>query len=243
MHLSNGDLHFEISSTGARGVILQKGSTHFLYPQEFIDKGDDIVLRGGMHICSPIFGSPEGKGIFSKAPQHGELRNLQWKGNATSQNKSSGICYSYKYIEWGADLLYSVSYFLDNNQLTVYANVANYGAEPTIIELGWHPYFNSPNGGVVKFLNSKNPNIIIDKASGPEIFPASDRIAIELTGIGAVTMELGDGFNKGYVCVWTDWRRKYFCVEPLLSYKKYSKGVTILPNKNFLAKFVMVFED
>jgi galactose mutarotase-like enzyme len=241
--MNDDNLHIETSSTGAKINTLQIGSKHFFYPQQFIDKDAGIVLRGGMHICSPVFGSPEGKGIFSQAPQHGELRDYPWEGHATSKVKPKSICYSNLYTEWGTNLLYSVRYLLESNQLTVYTDIRNCGSETNDIELGWHPYLNSPKGGVVKFSGRETPDIVINEAYGPNVFPACDRIEIELNGIGTVTMELEDGFNTGFVCIWTDWRRKYFCVEPLLSYKKHSKGIAVAPGKNVLTKFVMTFRD
>lgn len=244
MQMNNGVLNLETSQTGARIHTLQKGSKHFFYPQQYIDKDDGIVMRGGMHICSPIFGSPEGKGIFSQAPQHGELRDFSWEGHATSKIKPTGICYSNLYTEWGTNLLYSVSYFLEENRLTTYTDIRNWGSEPNDVELGWHPYFNAPNGGNVLFENTEFPSISIGEAHDPShITPACENITIFLPGIGRVTMLLEDGFKDGYVCVWTDWRRKYFCVEPLLTYKDYSKGVTVVPKKNVLAKFTMIFDD
>lgn len=242
MYINSDNLHIETSQTGARINTLQIGSKHFFYPQQFIEKGEGTVSRGGMHICSPIFGSPKGKGIFSQASQHGELRDCRWKGHA-SQIKPTCICYSNQYTEWGTELLYSVSYFLEANSLTTYADIRNWGSKSNDIELGWHPYFNAPNGGTIIFMNSGIPNIVIDKVYGPNVFPACSHIVIELPSIGRVTMLLEDGFKDGYICVWTDWRRKYFCVEPLLTYKKYSKGVTVAPKKSVLAKFTMIFDD
>ena len=244
MQLSNGVLYLETSQTGARINTLQLGSKHFFYPQQYIDKDDGIVLRGGMHICSPIFGSPEGKGIFSRAPQHGELRDFIWEGHATSETNPTGICYSYHYIKWGGvNLEYFVSYFLDENRLTTYTDIRNQGSMPINVELGWHPYFNSPDGGKLVFPKKKKTVIPLNGAYGPEIFPASDKIAIELWGIGKVILLLEDGHKNGYVCVWTDWRRNYFCVEPLLTYKDYSQGVKLASGKNILAKFTMIFDD
>lgn len=243
MYLNNDNLHIETSQSGAKINTLQIGSKHFFYPQQFIDKDRGIVSRGGMHICSPIFGSPEGKGIFSQAPQHGELRDCLWKGHANSKVKPTCAYYSNLYTKWEAKLQYCVHYFLKKNSLVTYTDIMNQELKPNDIELGWHPYFNAPNGGTIIFVNSKIPNIVISEAYGPNVFPACECIVIELPDIGKVTMLLEDGFKDGYVCVWTDWRRKYFCVEPLLTYKKHSKGVTINSKQNVLAKFTMIFDD
>lgn len=245
MYMNNDNLHIETSQTGARINTLQIGSKHFFYPQQFIEKDAGIVMRGGMHICSPIFGSPEGKGIFFQAPQHGELRDFHWEGHATSNIKPPGVCYSNFYTEWGTNLRYFVSYFLEKNRLTTYTDIRNFGSDINDVELGWHPYFNAPNGGEVLLVNSKPEikPIKINEAYGPKVFPACNTIIVVLHGIGMVTILLEDGFRDGYVCVWTDWRRKYLCVEPLLTYKNYSKGVTLSPEKNTLAKFTMIFDD
>ena len=245
MYMNDEDLHLETSETGARILTLQKGSKHFFYPQQFVKKDDGIVGRGGMHICSPVFGPAKGKGIFSEAPQHGELRDFFWTSNATSNISPTGICFWNKYTEWDSDLMYMVSYFLTKNKLDVYTSIKNHKSEPTPIELGWHPYFNAPYGGTIWFSDSKIPDINIYEAYGPKVFPACKNIVIGLNGIGTVRMELCDGFNKGHVCVWTDWRQKYFCVEPLLSYHNFNtkKGTILQPEENILAKFVMHFED
>jgi len=242
MYMNSDNLHIETSQTGARINTLQIGSKHFFYPEQFIEKSEGIVSRGGMHICSPIFGSPKGKGIFSQAPKHGELRDLQWEGHATSKVNPIGICYSNVYTKWGTNLLYSVSYFLNKNHLTTYTEIRNWGSEPTNIELGWHPYFNAPNGGKIIFDNPKIPSILINEVYDAKIFPACNTIRVVLFDIGMVTILLEDGFKDGFICVWTDWKRKYFCVEPLLTYKECGKGVSIAPRKTVIAQFTMIFD-
>lgn len=242
MRLNKGNLNIETSSTGARINTLQIGEKHFFYPQEFLKtESGRLVSRGGMHICTPIFGSPEGKGNFSKAPQHGELRDMGWEAE-TTENAVSYACF---YGKWGSNLLYSVKYVLDENKLEVLTFIRNnHCIETTTVELGWHPYFNAaPYGGIIKFKGKKNTVIINPNcAYEAKVFPASEEISIELPRVGKVTMLLEEGFRNGYVCIWTDGLGKYFCVEPLLSYKEYSKGVEIGPNQDIATKFTMLFE-
>lgn len=242
MELTNGNLYLNTSTTGAKINTLQKKSAHFLFPQQMMEKDDGtLTMRGGMHICSPIFGSPEGKGRFSKAPQHGELRNYHWRGAPTSRLSPESICYTTLYKKWGTNLSYSLSYFLVDDKLTVYTDIRTHVGRQDHLELGFHPYFNAPNGGSIQFVNSDVSNIHIHRAFGPQIFPACKYVVIDLHGIGKVTMELEDGFDSGFICVWTDWLGGYFCVEPLISYKEYSEGEIIVPGKNILTKFSMRF--
>lgn len=120
MYLNRDDLHIETSETGARINTLQLGEKHFIYPQQFVKKNGETILRGGMHVCSPVFGPSEDKGIFYQAPQHGELRNFLWTGNATGGENPNSVCYLRRYNEWGADILYSVHYSITHgNQLVV----------------------------------------------------------------------------------------------------------------------------
>ena len=242
MYMHNEDLHIETSSTGARICTLQKGSKHFFYPQQIINKESGIVMRGGMHICSPIFGSPEGKGIFSSAPQHGELRNVFWDHNYFDDRERN---FSYEYRHWGMSIDYDVSYLISGNRLDIDTEIFNCEKFPVPIEFGWHPYFNAPDGGEVKFVDNDISDIVIQQTYGSKVFPATDTILIKLNGIGTVRMELTEGFNKGNVCVWTDWRQKYFCVEPLLSYHNFDteNGVYLQPKQTFTANFAMHFED
>jgi len=243
MELTNGNLYLNTSTTGAKTNTLQKKGTHFLFPQQLMEKNDgNLTMRGGMHICSPVFGSAKGKGRFSEAPQHGELRNYHWQGVPVRELNPESICYTALYREWNAHLLYYVGYFLVGNKLTVCTDIITYAGRQDCIELGFHPYFNAPNGGSIKFLNNDTPDIDIQEAYGPKIFPACDCIVIELYGIGKVIMKLEDSFDSGFICVWTDWLGRYFCVEPLISYKEHNSGKIIAPGKNIVTKFSMRFE-
>jgi len=244
MYLNQDNLHVETSSTGARITTLQLGAEHFFYPQQFVEKDLGIVKRGGMHICSPVFGPSEGKGIFSKAPQHGELRDIIWDSRVSPDAPiHNNVTYSSRYKKWGADLLYGVDYLVKENRLSICAGVTNCGLKPTTIELGLHPYFNAPNGGRITFSSSElaGSPIEINSAYGPKIFPACEVIEILLHGIGLVKIRLGHLFKDGFVCVWTDWRRKYFCAELLLTYEDYSPGVVLDSGEQLKALLSMSF--
>lgn len=234
---SNSDsLHIVASQAGARLITLQLDGKHFLFPQQVVEKDGRRVTRGGMHICSPIFGSPEGK-AFPHSPQHGELRDYFWG----EYQGPAGVNYSNFYTAWGANLFYFVSYFTRINVLEVHTKVLNQGSSPSVIELGWHPYFNAPKGGEVQFLGSSQKIVKIEDAYESEIFPATEIIVIRLNEIGMIEMLLEDGFKDGFVCVWTDWECGYFCVEPLLTYKDHSQGVVLDPSESISAKFTMEF--
>ncbi|MCK5416054.1 aldose 1-epimerase [Candidatus Parcubacteria bacterium] len=242
MYLNNGILHVETSSTGAGIHTLQKGSKHFFYPRQMVDMGNEVVRCGGMHACSSVFSSAEG-GVFFPTLQNEELEDSLWeKRYVINEFNRVDICYKYEYIKRGTNLQYFIVYSLKGNQLKVRTDIVNCVSNPNYIELGWHPYFNSPDGGVVRFLNSEIPDIMIYKSHSLNIFPVCDRIVIELNGIGRVIMEFKYGFDNAFVRVRTDWERKYFCVEPLLR-MKYGKGIKVVPENNALAVFTMTFED
>ena len=243
MQISNGILHAETSSTGARIHTLQKGSKHFLYPQQYVDKNNGVVMRGGMHICSPIFGSPDGKGVFSQEPQHGALRNLCWESAEEIKTHSTlGLSYPILHRVSGIQLLYSVRYFMEKNKLTTDTRIVNVVGGTVDVELGWHPYFNAPQGGLINFKGNGIDTISIAGDFKPTIVPACESIIIELPSIGKVKMLLEKGFDDGYICIWTDWRDKYICVEPLISYKKYSPGIALDMHDSISAQFSMIFD-
>ncbi|MCD4761660.1 hypothetical protein K8R32_01755 [bacterium] len=250
MYLRNGDLHFLTSARGASGITLKKGGRDYFYPPEIVKINGVDKWRGKMHPCSPIFGSPEGKGIFSLAPPHGELRDELWFTGEIDWIKeeepggATGCEYYLDYTHWETSIRYHVFYRLINNCLEVTTKMTNHNSSPVPIELGWHPYFNAPQGGTIRFVNTDFPNINIQGAYGPKIFPAG-LVVIELNGIGTVEMMPYEGFKTGKICVWTDWERKYFCVEPLLSYHQFDteKGIYLYPEETFIAKFVMCFKD
>jgi len=251
MYLSNGELHVETSSDGARTNSLRKSSRNFFYPQQIVPINGVDKMRGGMHICSPIFDLPEGKGIFSLAPPHGELRDESWslrfdKGTKDGIPSEVTECeYFYEYAKWDTLISYRVFYRLRRNYLEIKTTMTNVGLTSVPIELGWHPYFNAPKGGTIRFASGDLPDISINKAYGSKVLPATGLIIIELNGIGTVEMMLYEGFRTGKVCIWTDWARKYFCVEPLLSYHEFDteNGVYLQPEKTFTANFVMRFMD
>jgi len=245
MDIENGPLKIITDPKGARIRNLQKDGVDFFFPQQVIQAKDRNLTRGGMHICSPIFGPGEGKGQFEKAPQHGELRDFEWEEEDTTLKELQGtkqLTYRFLYKKWGAALEYIIEYLLFKNQLIINTKITNKWIKPTNVELGWHPYFNAPDGATIKFPLKKLPDVNINDAFGPKIFSASHKIVIELNNIGKVTMLLQNRFVKGYLCIWTDWEGGYFCVEPLLTYKDYLKGPEIKPEETLEATFSLSFE-
>ena len=251
MIIDNDKLAFLATSPGAFIRWLEFNGKKFFYPQTTMEKGGQKISRGGMHICSPIFGSPEDKGIFSNAPQHGELRDEDWSVLISEQNS---YCYfGYDYDKHGESISYGVKFFLDDNRLIVttdmmiFDDIVDHADIPVKIpiELGWHPYFYAPNGGTVQLGNLEPINI--RETYGPKIFDSPEKAIIELPGVGRVIMEYGEGFQNGKTCIWTDWLGPYFCVEPLLSYRDQfdtEDGVFLESDKEpMVAEFSMVFED
>lgn len=243
MNFSNGILYFKTLEFNPTIYYLKKDNKKFFYPMQRFETDVGAVWRGRMHPCSPIFGSPEGKGIYSKAPQHGELRDLPWI--MESYDQTSGGEYSLIYDKWGTEIEYRVRFRMIKNWLQVFTAMTNRKSQPVPIELGWHPYFNAPNGGTVRFVGSDIPFIEINKAYDSKIFPAPDHVSIGLNGIGIVKMVFYEGFDSGKVCVWTDWLQNYFCVEPLISYRDVfntKKGVYLKPKETYIANFAMYFK-
>lgn len=216
MYRDNGILSMETSAIGARIISLTKNGKDFIFPQQFVGKVKGInVIRGGMHPCSPIFGKKDGQ--FAAIPQHGGLRDIDWRlVNATDDD---GIEYQCEFKQFDYWLVYSVHYRLVSNCLRVITRIENKLSVPVPLEFGWHPYFFAPEGAKISFsLHPENRPIFVDQPYSPQIFETSKTIKINLVGVGRVRLYTLQGFATGRVCIWTDWRKEYVCVEPLLSH-------------------------
>ena len=217
MYSCNEILDIETSDTGARITGLKKDGRDFFFPQQVIrgNEGRDLI-RGGMHLCSPIFGKKK-DGRFATIPQHGGLRDVDWQLVNVSE-RLADIEYLCEFSQFGYWLKYKVSYLLDDNCLRVTVSVENKNIDSVSFEFAWHPYFYAPEGAEISFVGQDIEPIHIDQPYGPKIFGASETVEIKLFSVGTVKMWLLRGFDAGQVCVWTDWQGKYVCVEPLLSH-------------------------
>lgn len=237
MNRDNGRLRVKTSEIGARILSLQKGKNYYILPQQTVKRKGKNVIRGGMHLCSPIFGEKDGE--FNTIPKHGGLRSAVWQLDNSSRDHS--IKYEYELKIDGYWLIYNICYRLLHNCLQVITMIENKLDTPVPFEFGWHPYFFAPNGADISFVNS---NIHIRQAYGPKIFNDDKIIVIELRGIGTVNLLLDKGFNNKHVCIWTDSKR-YVCVEPLLSHPddfNTERGFFLEKDKPFTTDLMMCFK-
>ncbi len=254
MDLVNGDLTVQIVSAGARiGRIRYKG-VDFLYPDTIVRGGQKDFYRGGMHICSPIFGEPQKGSIFFAAKRHGELMSSRWLGGKQgSFSNGAYSLWSHNYRRHGAELYYWLQYTALNvlccsyykNTFCVTTIVGNKSDFPVPVEVGWRPFFNAPFGATVEFAGDCREKIRIDGPFSLQYYNPCRRILIHLDKVGTVEMELEEEYyDSGNICIWTDWRRKYVCVIPLLSKPKKTgpvSGKYIYPEESINTGFTMSF--
>ena len=235
--LSNDKLRLGIDPRGASLAFLGAGSA-FIYQMKNLEG----KKRGGMHICTPIFGSSKGKGVFKNTPQYGELRDEDWKVGAHFNDRDIRMLTLHNlYQKHGVVLQYVVTYSLFGANLKVTTYVNNIGSFTVPVEIAWKPYFHSPSGAKV-LLGSKEYEI--NEAFGPQIFSAPADVSLLLPGIGRVILSLDDLYRNAYVCIWTDRRDNYICLAPMISYKKFPSTTVVLGvDEEIETKFVMCFEE
>jgi len=240
----NEILSIETLAMGARITNLEKDGKDFFFPQQVIkgEGGKDLV-RGGMHLCSPIFGKKK-NGRFATIPQHGGLRDVYWQLVDVAE-RLTDVEYICEFRQFGYQLDYKVSYLLDKNSLGITVSVENRLATPVPFEFAWHPYFSAPEGAEIIFLGQGIEPIYVDRPYGSEIFEASSEIEINLFGVGKVRMCPFQGFEDGQICIWTDWKSGYVCVEPLLSHPddfNTPEGILLEPGSSLVARLAMYFD-
>lgn len=232
MFLNNGILKLQTTGEGTRVKSLRKSGKDFLFPQQTIDG----KVRGGMHICSPVFGKKEG------LPKHGGLRDLRWK---IFNKLPTSIDYK-RVFKNHYNLRYVISFRISGNCLQVFTTAKNQSDCAVPFIEAWHPYYSAPRGAKVRFIDRNiNLNIPVGKVYG-KMIKAGREIEIILPGVGRVKMSLLDKFENEYVYVWTDWLGKYICVEPLIANpNKFNteEGFFLLPRDQITTNLVMCFKD
>lgn len=236
--LVDGGSVVEIDSHGAGIVSWKHNGTDVMFPRTEIDG----KVRGYGHPCSP-FGKKESP--YDRIAQHGPLRDMFWQVRDRSNNavildtqigEDQG---SYFPASW------LVRYDLFSHaRLWVTAMVKNMSEQRVPIEFADHPYFNATNGGTVSFVGTAIKPLMIDGAFEATKYDIRDEVFITLPGIGWVTMRFREGLANQVVCVWSDGRGPYFCVEPAAPHPaKFNTpdGLWLSPGQERKFQFILEF--
>lgn len=196
------------------------GETDVLYPRFVNEEGK---LRGGMHICSPGFGS-------SVEPQHGPARNALWtpvKSRIPVMNSRPGTAEMGVVLEWmpGVDtscegLKHTLELaIMDRRSLRAQLTIKNEDGERIQrIAPGFHPYFNIDS----QTTPPQVATIYRPTQSGEACTVVKNDIEAELrTEDRSFKEKLILGSNSTYVesnlmtvVTWSDDLSKYVCYEP-----------------------------
>lgn len=231
-----------------------------LFPEQLVQIGDKIKLRGGIPVMHPNFGTPP-KGIDLQ--KHGFLRH---KILGTAEKGRSNLLAYYDSRDDGtvADFSFPHSVIVSASILETtlkhgveIRNLSKQLGSKMPIGTGIHPYFRLPKGtGDIELRNSfvqitgeYGPRIIADNPPG--------YITINAHGLGHIHMRILALFYDGKrqpekqitLVIWTDGGKNekgesYVCVEPVVADPKVfntKEGFFIEPGKRLIMEYKFLF--
>jgi hypothetical protein len=191
-----------IDTTGAWVTSLSLGKDHVFFPRDLVATGpDELKFRGGMHVCSPYFGTDPS----SKGPQHGNARLSEWRIKEPRSNNHLSLVLEDE--SWAnVRLSQRLTYLLNGNWFAALLDLKNLD-DSTEIEVspGFHPYFAGREN---------------DNECGPE--PATDKHTQVYDGrcsLRDIVLNNGIGVNMWAMnlpegVAWSDNPEEYHCIEP-----------------------------
>jgi galactose mutarotase-like enzyme len=211
--ISNDRLTVEVSALGAemQTLVSQDG-------RSWLWNGDPAFWTGRAPILFPIVGkAPDNRIRVNGTPyemaQHGFARRSEFSLAAATQTScryelatSEGTRAVYPF-----DFLLAVGYALDDNRLTVSAEVTNRGSEAMPFGFGFHPAFLWPLPGA----EGKLHKVVLDNGAEPEMVRLKDGLVGEGT--------LPSPFTKGQVTL----DHRHFDADAMIFPEGAGEGLTV----------------
>ena len=196
----NSRLIAEVNTNGGYIDSLKLGDKLIFFPKVMVKIGDELKIRGGMHVCAPNFGVDE---TFGKLPAHGFCRDRSWK---IEDSNYSAIRLSLKGEGDYEDTLFTLFYEVTNKSLFATIKIDNQSQNDKIIAPAFHPYFYADHEDFVindiKINKDDLPNSIYSKSKCQEFRANGNHIIVK-----GIT-------NVNEFVFWTDFKGDYICVEP-----------------------------
>lgn len=221
--LENSISHVEINSSGAYIDTFEVKGKSIFFPKVMVKIGDQLKVRGGMHLCAPNFGEDK---ILYSLENHGFARDLNWQfidyGEDFAKLSLDGIGL-YEGIK------FIIDYKLSHTNLFAKLLIENNSNKQVLLAPGFHPYFYAEHKAI--FINNKKidknqlPNSIIDNSFKESFVTNGNKIFIE--GLK----------NINEFVFWSDFKGDYLCIEPTyksIAFKDDNGGAYRLkPGKKF----------
>ncbi|MFA7302348.1 MAG: hypothetical protein WC030_01195 [Candidatus Paceibacterota bacterium] len=209
-----------------------------LFPQGQITIGGQQKLRGGAHVCAPIFGTQPKTSPYEgvNLPQHGLVRV---SGSSATQRAFSSLggfeCRVFSFdanevFPWSHEVLVKVSEDDFGNTLHHELAVGDTGLDrhgrPMPLSMGVHPYFATRGQpfevGVTHEDGIRNLHCA-ELAAGKSVYIPRNGFWMQVDlrcsgGVVMVSIAAERNFEGGYtgINLWSDSFDRYLCIEPVL---------------------------
>ena len=221
----------EVSFCLERGGIitsLKFSGKEILYFDEetFLDINKSI--RGGIPILFPNAGPVEKDSPLNNLPQHGFIRNMQWKGslfadhfeNIIESNKDTFLIYPYSFK------LSIKGCFKKNAQFSLVQKIENTGITTLPVSVGLHPYFKVKNNEKKNInFNFRGGDVIKEKfdkwsegdfvsIDNPKKYNNDAVLNVDIPGLGTLVLDYSKEYQK--IWVWSLPGKDFICIEPVM---------------------------
>jgi galactose mutarotase-like enzyme len=202
----------QFSETGGTIISWKFKGTDIFFPQQEMLVGGEKKLRGGMHVCFPNFGKADKKfGL----PNHGTIRNRQ----ADTILEDSMVFRGCELLgpNYSEECAVLVSITLNENgfRYSLFARLLQVTPEPIYTNIGFHPYFRTPNEEV-KVVIGTDWTQVKTPIVGPVSKDMTESADVLVPGIGRVNIIPQEIWKSSLkATIWRD-SPNYVCVEPSL---------------------------
>lgn len=200
IRLENSIARLEVNTNGAYIDNFEVKGNPIFFPKVMVKIGEQLKIRGGMHICAPNFGLDN---TLKSLPSHGFGRDLLWE---VLEQREDFIKLSLDGVDTYKEVRFIVSYKLDGPNLLLNLEIENNSNEEKLIAPGFHPYFYADHRPVT--INDKN----IDKADLPKSI--YERGQNQKFTINSNDVEILGLKNINRYVFWSDFKGDYICIEP-----------------------------
>ncbi|MDO4779178.1 MAG: hypothetical protein Q4A42_06460 [Tissierellia bacterium] len=213
--ISSEKIVAKIDEFGAYITDLKYNDMDILYPKTELEISGNLKLRGGSHVCFPVFGPAQKIGLN----QHGFGRELEWNILEVSEN-SVKLHLKNKFESW-RDMEATLEYIVKGETLVCKLKVKNKGGNDLQISPGFHPYFKLYGE---KEFRIDGENINFDDPKLRDTLFKKD--VKELETKRYIIKFKNQDLSK--FAIWTDQVDDYICVEPTNRGIALSKGEKLL---------------
>lgn len=198
--ISNSSLIAGVNTNGGYIDSLKLGDKPIFFPKLMVKIGDELKVRGGMHVCAPNFGVST---IDENLPAHGFCRDREWKIEESSE---SSIKLSLEGEGGYEDTLFTLFYEVTNKSLFASIKIENQSQSDKIIAPAFHPYFYANHEDfVINGCQTNHEDLYMSmfkKEASQDLTANGNHIRVN-----GIT-------NVNEFVFWTDFKGEYICVEP-----------------------------